>query len=234
MQYPGLKTVLSRVGARLSTRTIHLLNGVFNYLYVGWWMRQRGFEVPARFAGRDELYRYLSSQVKEPVSYLEFGVYRGNSMRFWSGLLRHPETSFAGFDSFEGLPEIWRTAADKSTFDVKGEMPRIDDPRVKLVKGWFTDTVPPFLKSYVPKPMLILHLDADLYSSTIFALNQLQPFIKEGTLLIFDEFFDKEHELKALEEFLDKTGMELECIAATPALTQTAFRVRKPPAVSRR
>jgi O-methyltransferase len=229
MEYPRLKKVLSGIGAKLSRRSMHLINGVFNYLYVGWWMRQRGFEPPVRFNGRDDFYRHLSSKVQEPVSYVEFGVFRGASMRFWSGLLRHPKTNFAGFDSFEGLPEIWRAAADKSTFDVNGEMPKIDDPRVKLFKGWFTDTVPPFFKTFTPQPSLILHLDADIYSSTIFALQQSKPFIRAGTILIFDEFFDKEHELRALEEFLDKTDMRLECIGSTLPLTQVAFRVQAPP-----
>ena len=135
----------------------------------------------------------LAAQVTEPASYVEFGVYVGTSMRFWSGLLKHPDTTFAGFDSFEGLPEVWRAAADKSTFDLKGELPRIDDPRVKFYKGWFTDTLPGFFKSFSPKPSLVLHLDADLYSSTAFALEQVRPFLREGAMLIFDEFFDREH-----------------------------------------
>ena len=39
------------------------------------------------------------------VLYLEFGVFRGRTIRYWSRKLRHPETRLHGFDSFEGLPD---------------------------------------------------------------------------------------------------------------------------------
>ena len=61
------------------------------------------------------------------------------------------------------------------------KLPRFDDPRVRLVKGWFNDTLPPFLREFRPHPTLILHLDADLYSSTIFVLRQMKPHLRPGT-----------------------------------------------------
>jgi hypothetical protein len=61
-------------------------------------------------------------------------------MRRWASLLTHPETRLHGFDSFEGLPEPWRLAADTSTFDVGGKIPAIDDARVQFHTGWFSDT----------------------------------------------------------------------------------------------
>jgi len=110
-------------------------------------------------------------------------------------------------------------------------MPRFDDPRVQLVKGWFDHTLPGFLKDFQPQATLIIHLDADLYSSTIFALNQLRPFMGPGTILIFDEFFDREHEMKAFSEFLDDAKVQVVCLAATRALSQTVFRVVTSPTV---
>jgi O-methyltransferase len=230
MRYAPLKQILCKIGGTLSPGTMHLLNGVHNFLHVGWWMRQHGFEIPVRFADRGQLYRHLGAKVEEPATYLEFGVFRGDSLRCWSGLLRHAGTKFVGFDSFEGLPENWRMAADKSTFDLKGIMPQFEDARVQLVKGWFSNTLPPFLTSFATQSNLVIHLDADIYSSTIFVLNQLRPYLKIGTILIFDEFFDRDHELKALEEFTDRTRMGLECVGATATLTQVAFRVGTPPA----
>jgi hypothetical protein len=194
-------------------------------------MRQQGFENTVCFPTREQLYRHIGSQVQEPATYLEFGVFQGESLRCWTGLLPHSTTRFYGFDSFEGLPENWRMAAGKSTFDLKGEMPVFSDARVKLVKGWFTNTLPEFLTGFAPSPNLIVHLDADIYSSTIFVLDQLVPRLKTGTILIFDEFFDRDHELRALEEFTKRTRMQLECIGATEAFTQVAFRVKTPPNV---
>ncbi len=55
----------------------------------------------------------------------------------------------------------------EKTFDVGGQVPAIDDPRVAFVKGYFQDTVPGFLEQFRPSPSnrLVLHMDADLYTS---------------------------------------------------------------------
>src|SRR5262249_5377639 len=45
---------------------------------------------------------------KLPVRYLEFGVYRGESISWWLNRLPHPDSRFTGFDTFTGLPERWR------------------------------------------------------------------------------------------------------------------------------
>jgi len=40
--------------------------------------------------------------------YLEFGVFEGRSIRWWSEHLRQSGAQFIGFDSFEGLPADWQ------------------------------------------------------------------------------------------------------------------------------
>jgi hypothetical protein len=98
-----------------------------------------------------------------------------------------------------------------------------------LYKGWFSDTLPPYVRQFKPSPTLVVYLDADIYSSTIFALRQLQPFLRPGTILIFDEFWDREHELRAFTEFLNDVPFSIECLAATPTLSQMAFRITAMP-----
>lgn len=230
MKFPVFKEFLGRVGAFVPARTVHYLNGVLNYLSVGRWFRDHGLTVPIRCADRAALYTHLAQQVQEPVTYLEFGVFEGASMRVWRELLKAPETRLAGFDSFEGLPEDWGHFTEKQVFDVQGRMPHFDDPRVRLVKGWFDRTLPGFLENFKTPERLIVHLDADLYSSTIYALRQLRPHLRPGTILIFDEFFDREHEMKAFNEFLKDEKATVECLAATRALSQTAFRIVTLPA----
>ena len=225
MKFPVFKEFLSRAGVMISPRVIHYLSGVLNYLSVGRWVHDRGMTVPVRCADRPALYKQIASGIQEPATYLEFGVFKGVTMGIWSGLLKSPESRLVGFDSFEGLPENWGLFTDKKVFDVQGRMPHFDDSRVRLVKGWFDQTLRPFLTDFQPRPLLIVHLDADLYSSTIYVLRQLRPYFKPGTILIFDEFFDREHELKAFNEFLDDEKIRVECIAATRALSQTAFRI---------
>lgn len=222
------KRILTQLGPLISPQWVHNVNGILNYLSIGWWMHREGFGNCKRHDDRGQLYSAIAREIESvPVSYLEFGVYRGDSIRTWSSLLQHPQTRLYGFDSFEGLPESWVLSCAKGAFDVGGELPRIGDDRVAFIKGWFSDTLPTFLQSFTPESQLVVHLDADLYSSTIFVLEQLKPFIRTGTILIFDELFDRNHELKALQEFLDSTRVTLECLGATDAFQQVAFRIAK-------
>ncbi len=225
MKFPLMKVTLSRVGFLVPPKAIHFANGVLNYLNLGRWFHDRHLHPRVRCADRGPLYDYVAKFAPEPVSYLEFGVFKGTTLRYWTQLLKHPDSYFHGFDSFQGLPEPWKLLVDKQIFDVQGVMPHFDDPRVRLFKGWFSDTLPVYVREFKPHSSLIVHLDADLYSSTIFVLRQLHPFLKPGTILIFDELFDREHELKALTEFMDEASLVVECLAATSALSQAAFRI---------
>jgi len=76
----------------------------------------------------------------------------------------------------------------KGHFDAGGVIPDIQDPRVTLVPGYFQQSLRPFLKTFSPRNRLVLHMDADLYSSTLYVLMNMDPFIKPGTLITFDEF----------------------------------------------
>ena len=80
-------------------------------------------------------------------------------------------------------------------------MPWVDDGRVKLIKGWFEDTIPPFAREFSVKNRLVLNIDADLYGSAMLALVHFGPFMSKGTLIMFDEFYDREHEFRALRDW---------------------------------
>jgi O-methyltransferase len=155
------------------------------------------------FDCRLEMYRYVQESLigDDPVDYLEFGVFRGESIRCWTDLNRHKDSRFYGFDSFEGLPEDWRNGQRKGHFNIEGNMPNLDDPRVKFVKGWFDKIVPPFVREFAVKNRLVMHLDADLYGSTMLPLLYLSPLMTKGSLLILDEFYDREHEFKAFTDW---------------------------------
>ena len=69
----------------------------------------------------DELYEKTMSAVQNLGLFLEFGVHKGHSIKKLSS---KTESMFYGFDSFEGLPENWRTSNDKGVFacDVPHEL----------------------------------------------------------------------------------------------------------------
>ena len=151
---------------------------------------------------RECLYRYVQENVIENASihYLEFGCYKGASIKTWARINSRPESRFFGFDSFEGLPEPWQPDTPKGTFSTGGTLPQCEDPRIRFVKGWFQETLAPFLRDFVPASRLVVHLDADLYSSTLYVLITLNP--GPGSVLIFDEFSDFTNEFRAFEDYL--------------------------------
>ena len=186
-------------------------------------MKLRGFRVLRRVESREEVFGVAAKDISERrVLYLEFGVYRGQSMRIWSGLLRNPRSHLHGFDSFEGLPEAWDLSAEKGHFALQGVVPVIDDSRVSFFKGWFNETLPHYVLP--DHEQLFVNLDADLYSATKTALDFLKPHISIGTYLYFDEFQAREHESKAFDEFLAETGWRFQVVAASRGLTNVLFQ----------
>jgi O-methyltransferase len=61
--------------------------------------------------------------------YLEFGVWKGYSIRCWSRLLKHPQSMLHGFDSFEDLPENWTAFYREGSFSEAGQIPEVSDNR---------------------------------------------------------------------------------------------------------
>ena len=81
-----------------------------------------------------------------------------------------------GFDSFIGLPEDWRPGFDTGHFERQGgALPSFApeaEPHIRLVKGWFEETLPIFLEQHVGH-VALLHLDSDIYSAAIYVLRSL-------------------------------------------------------------
>ena len=174
---------------------------------------------------RYKLYRYVSERFdlnNIPFNYIEFGVAGGHSFRWWVSQSSHNDCSFFGFDTFEGLPEAWGTF---NRSDMAASAPLIDDTRVKFFKGLFQETVPEFLKGFDQKDgrMKIIHLDADLFSSTLFALTSLAPYLRKGDILIFDEFNVPNHEFLAFRIFTDSYYIKTRLIGAVNNYLQVAL-----------
>ena len=209
-----VKSVIAHSGIPMSFR-IRALNDLLD---LGKWIQQN----PPRFHASDrfELYRYLNTEVLRdgPIDYLEFGVYRGESIRTWAALNRNPQSRFIGFDSFEGLPEDWRMVTatmKKGTFSTDGQIPDVGDSRVGFEKGWFHQSLPKFLRNFQPCRPMVLHLDADLYSSTLFVLASLNPFVAPGTILVFDEFSSASNEFRALVDYCRSFNRKVRTLAST-------------------
>jgi len=175
---------------------------------------------------RNNLYHDIISQLTNPVVYLEFGVYEGKSMQYWSKNLSHPQSNFFGFDTFEGLPENWIHSKPKGAYSTSGKIPDISDTRVSFHKGLFQDTLPFMIKkgSIDFSKQIIVNLDADLYSATAFVLSTLMPYFKKNDIIIFDEFGAfLLHEFKAFLDFQAYSNLKLKLIHRTEKFSNVAF-----------
>lgn len=56
---------------------------------------------------------------------------------------------------------------------MKGNIPSIYDNRILLIKGLFQETLDLFLQNYYSENRMVIHLDCDLYASTLYVLTRL-------------------------------------------------------------
>jgi len=132
--------------------------------------------------------------------YAEFGSFRG--LTFWQAYTeiarqRLPARLWA-FDSFEGLPRprskrdehpTWRPgsmATSESEFHAVCRRRGISRERYEAVKGLFSDTLP---GRAAPRDIALAYIDSDMYSSAVDVLNFLEPRLKQGMIIAFDDYF---------------------------------------------
>jgi hypothetical protein len=191
---------------------------------------QQAVQLEFEYKDRWKLYKCVNDRFikNAPIDYLEFGVYGGQSFRSWMELNADPESRFFGFDSFEGLPEDWQGDSPKGTFDHKGKAPKIDDPRGTFVVGLFQDSLPSFLDGFAPKHQLVVHFDADLYSSTLYAMMNLDRFVTPGTIFLFDEFSARSYtdEFAALQDYCTACYRDYTVLAMRTDLAKVAIEIR--------
>lgn len=145
-------------------------------------------------------------------SIVECGVFRGFGTMTWAKLSAILEPvnltrRIYGFDSFAGFPSV--SEVDKTDFsshvsvgdlyadshDEILELASINDstrflghiPKVKLIKGDATQTIPKFVEKYPHLLVSLLFLDFDLYEPTKVALEKFVPRMPKGSVIAFDE-----------------------------------------------
>ena len=161
---------------------------------------------------------------KDPNNfYLEFGVFSGTSINFFS---ENINKNIYGFDSFEGLKEDWLgTSVTKGTFDLKKKIPKLNS-NVVPISGWIQDTLPKFLDEKKPK-INFVHMDVDTYESSKFVLENIKPFLIKGAIILFDELYNFEGwdvgEYKALTETFGEK--EYSFISFSTDTSQAAIKI---------
>ena len=177
--------------------------------------------------------RYACEQITiENGFILEMGVCTGRTINFIAAL--NPEHKIYGFDSFEGLPHAWVGLNNYSFpigefgFKESGMVPAVLH-NVCLVKGLFSETLPVFSREIMKDaPIGFLHIDCDMYQSTMDVFQHIGHRLVPGSIVLFDELYNypmwQLNEWKALQEFLKSSGKNVEFIAFNENWGQVAVR----------
>jgi hypothetical protein len=159
-----------------------------------------------------------------PGDYLEFGVYEGTSLKgaavYWRKISKK-QMNFYGFDSFTGMkPEKDDEHAFYTNFDFSTDFNVIKGrfrgfPEVKLIPGFFQETLKKSPASYGIQKAAIVFIDCDLYSAAKCAFNFVKPVIQKGTIFILDDYFNylgnaKKGIRAAFNEFAREKGLEFQ------------------------
>jgi hypothetical protein len=181
-------------------------------------------------------------------SIVECGVYEGSGVMTWAKLSAALEPyaflrKIYGFDTFAGFPSI--SSSDLTgpgavanvgrlrvgydvVEDIQSCIRAFDDtrylshiPKVELVKGDATQTIPAFLAEHQHLVVALLYLDFDLYEPTLVALRHFLPRMPKGAIVAFDELNDAKWpgETKAVLEALDLNQHRLECLPFEPHIS---------------
>ena len=181
-------------------------------------------KLPKIFFDRWNFYDAVVPLAEKSRPFYEFGVWNGISFQY---LINTLKKGF-GFDTFTGLPESWHDSHPKGAYSSFGSVPKIAGG--EFIVGNFEDTLPKFFSQKRPIAALI-NFDADLYSSTLCALNYSNKVIDEKSILIFDEFITNKYwekdEYKALNEFSDNFSISYDVLAVSFYSKQIAIKLKK-------
>ena len=164
-----------------------------------------------KFMARQEIF---AKQLEVHGSIVEVGVHRGTSLMTWAHLSSKLEPvnylrKIIGFDTFEGFPAIAEQDERGTSFHLTKGGFKVETgaerelysaielydsnrlmnhlPKIELVCGDASETIPAYLEANPHLVVSLLHLDADLYTPTKAALETFLPRMPKGAIVAFDE-----------------------------------------------
>ncbi|MGH8763878.1 MAG: TylF/MycF/NovP-related O-methyltransferase [Nitrosospira sp.] len=158
-----------------------------------------------------------------PGDYFEFGLWRGKTFGYAHRMkLRYGRRDMKlwGFDSFQGLPatekhpdNIWyegQFACTRPEFEAILASRGIHPSEYGLIQGFYNESLNDDAHRRLSgRQAAVIYVDCDLYDSTIQVLNFIEPYIVNGSIICFDDFYNykgdpAQGEQKALAEFMQQ------------------------------
>jgi len=185
------------------------------------------YTIKFNYNKRESLYEQVINDfnLNTNIDYLEFGVAKGRSFNWWINRIKDVDARFYGFDTFTGLPESWGPFK-KGDMGNNNTPPVIDDHRHEFYQGLFQQTLIPFLKHYDADKRKVIHMDADIYSATLYVLAIITPILKSGDIIFFDEFNVPLHEFKSFEEWSNAFYIDYEVLGGVNNFYQVAIMIK--------
>ena len=191
------------------------------------------------------LYEIFNKILNVKGSIVECGVNQGYGVMSWARLSAILEPvnltrRIYGFDTFEGFPGVsdkdqssasnhvkkGDLAAAVNTFSEINGLVDINDstrflghiPKVELIKGDATKTIPKFIEDKPHLVVSLLYLDFDLYEPTKIALEYFYPRMPKGSIIAFDELDNPlwPGETQAMVEFCKENRLRIQRLPFDP------------------
>lgn len=186
-----------------------------------------------RYLHQNELFYSLTPQLAVAVAwamdrlprsseaggYYEFGLFKGYTLWFAEHYTHQwfdEGWMFYGFDSFEGMPDNrvhphwapgnYRVSLEEVERHLQANGANMR--RIALFKGWFSlDHFDDLAMRNHFLPARLVVIDSDLYESCVPVLAFIRPFLRTGTMVLFDDWHAYEDdpqqgEQRAWSEFL--------------------------------
>jgi len=151
------------------------------------------------------------------VAYGQFIIYAYHISKYYQNL---SDMRFIGFDSFEGLPDIGNAKDSGSGWnknDFSFTMDSVEQNLKKsgipinnfiLIPGFYDESLnSQIVKEHNLTRASYIHIDCDLYASTKPVLGFIKPFLVQGAIIDFDDYFcytsSEFGEPKAFQEWLE-------------------------------
>ncbi len=190
---------------------------------------------------------------RELGNFYEFGTFKGKSLIAFGHLKKlysifFPElknTKLYSFDSFQGLPSseldhndpVWKKGEFCGTLDEVKKNVSSYALRVEYIKGYYDDSLnDQLLMEMINNPPSIIHIDVDIYSSTIKVLKWLDKFALPMATYVFDDIWALGNhpdlgEQKAISEYnslSDTRGFLIESPLSLGSKTIYSFTLKNP------
>lgn len=194
------------------------------------WDYENGFYLTSHLTRLSKMlahFELYKSIINLPGHIVECGVFKGASLiRFctFREILENPYSrKVIGFDAFGRFPaqdnDNDRKFVKRFESEAGDGMPVEELMEVlsykgfnnfELIPGDITNTLPDYISNHPELKIALLHVDVDVYKTSILILNHLFERVVTGGLVIFDDFGTVAGETEAIDEFILKRDVVIE------------------------